>query len=117
MDQDSGTYEMAWRGVPDRVLVRWKLLNVSGEIFVCGNYAMSGHTVRRLSRKAMADVSILMNNRPLVENIRYFKQYRSETALVGGTASCQPTGVAVAQAQNAQFGIGNVSNSGGLYRD
>ncbi len=115
MDENSGQYTLHWRGQPDKVVIRWKLMAVDGEIVVCGNYALVGHSNRRLSLKALGDTSVMMDRRPLVEKATAFNEISNAQALVGSKAKCIRSGVAAPSDPRAHtFSIGNPKS---MYRD
>lgn len=114
MDENSGLYTITWLGTPDRILIRWKLIPVQGEIYACGNYALRGHSMRRLSRKALRDVVIRMDDKIIMEDVSYFPELRSEDDLIGGNAACKGTGVPVPRDRGHRFSIGSKKD---VYRD
>ncbi|WP_212522742.1 hypothetical protein [Actibacterium sp. MT2.3-13A] len=114
MDENSGLYTISWLGTPDRIIVRWKLITAQGEIYVCGNYALKGHSMNRLSQKAIRDVAIRMDDKIIVQDLSYFTRLQSEGQLIGGMAACKGTGAAAPKERGHTFSIGSGKK---VYRD
>ncbi|MGC9368335.1 MAG: hypothetical protein ACP5DX_02230 [Paracoccaceae bacterium] len=106
MDENSGTHTITWRGTAGRIFIRWKLIPVEGKIHVCGNYALKGHSMDSLSRKAIRDLEVRIDDKPILKDLRFFTRLPSEDQLVGGTAACKATGAPAPKTRGHRFSIG-----------
>jgi hypothetical protein len=93
MPEQSNQFTLNWVGAADKCYMRWVVRVEDGTIYVCGNYATCGHSLRRATRKKMRDMKVLLDGRPILKNLTFFTEYRNKDLLVGSPAACRSTGV------------------------
>ncbi|ARE38548.1 hypothetical protein RGUI_0407 [Rhodovulum sp. P5] len=106
MPSRSGQYTVSWRGMADKIYIRYTVVRHEGLYHVCGNYAMTGHSQGTSFRKGIRSMYITLDDKEILRNLIFFTRHASRDALVGGKAACRKTKTK-ATGGGHQIGIGS----------
>ena len=95
-------YGLQWARQAE-MLIRYRPVIFEGEMHICGAYSNRGGTdITRLGRQVMREATIKMDGSTILRNLDFFNVVSSANngvQLVGTTANCANTGLAVTSQQ------------------
>ncbi|QHQ34048.1 hypothetical protein [Algicella marina] len=90
--RDYGVAGVNWADRREGYTYVYKVVDVDGELYVCGAGFHEGQTRRKANRQALRAHAFVVNGETVLVGTAHFAEYADEEALVAGTANCRATG-------------------------
>ena len=97
--------ELFIHGLPGQYLYRIHVIDVGGQLEICGAGVFTDSYTRSAFRGLLRGATILMDGQGILENLTYFARVNSQNQLVGALANCRATGMATPTSGQPDFGI------------
>ena len=99
VDDSYNEYVLSWNGTTTKWIARWRPFAVDGKIQICGAATRTSAKLSHLTRDAVRDLKIAVDDAVIVSDLNYFTKVRRQGDLMGSEASCKLSSVPVSAAE------------------